>query len=156
MTGLARSAPLARSGELRRTGPIRSAPAARTPQEVHARRTVGERSNGQCEIAGCPVPPTDWSHRVPRSAGGRWEVVNGLALCRPHHAWCHHRPEWSQAAGLTLPGWADPATEPVWLHPESSWLPSASWWVLDPEGLYVAWDGDRPGPAHYPTPAGAR
>lgn len=142
--GLTRRAPLTRSG------PIRSAPVPRSPEEVHARRVVGARSNGRCEAYGCGRGPEDWSHRKARSAGGRWDVVNGLALCRGCHSWAERNPGWADAAGLHVPSWDDPATVPVWLHVPNGWLPGFSWWLLDPEGLFVAYDGERPAPAHYP------
>lgn len=115
--------------------------------EDRGRRIVQSRSHGRCEA--CQRPATDWSHRVPRSQGGTWAVANGLHLCRGCHHWSHQHPTWARTAGLTLPSWADPATERVWLAPATAW---AGWWLLDEDGVYVACDTDDPPPAHYPVP----
>ena len=97
---------------------------------------------------------TDFAHRVGAAQGGPVSVVNGLGLCRPCHRWCHDNPDAAVTAGLMLRGWQDPAAEPVWLRPVNGWSPDFGWWLLDPEGVYQAWDGDRPPPVAYPHPGG--
>jgi len=151
-----RNVPLARGVPLARTGPIRSTPAQRTPEETAARDLVMTRADGRCEACAVPAGPDglDWSHRVARSALGAWTASNGLALCRSCHSWAHRFPVAAVAAGLALRSWQDPATEPAWVRPVNGWKPHHDWWLLDPEGLWVSWDGDRPAPLAYPCRAG--
>ena len=57
---------------------------------VAQRKALALRDGG-CRFPGCHRPPvfTDAHHRVPWTAGGRSDLVNGLLLCRHHHTTVH-------------------------------------------------------------------
>lgn len=103
--------------------------------EATARRVVYARSGGRCEL--CGATATDWAHRRSRAQGGQWAPSNGLHLCRPCHAWTELNPAAASAGGWRLVhDLREPASVPVWLQPVQVW---PGWWLVDDEGLYVAY-----------------
>jgi hypothetical protein len=108
-------------------------PAPRSGDEgqTRARRIVGERAHGRCEL--CGQTGTDWAHRRSRAQGGPWRASNGLLQCRTCHAWCESHGGLADAGGWRLVHRDDdPAAVPVWLlggpYPRG-------WHLLDDDGL---------------------
>lgn len=112
-TQLARTTPMQRASRLTRQAITPRRPKV-SPEERHARKVVAERAGGRAECCG-EYGPTDWSHRVARSRGGKWCPSNGIALCRFHHSWAHSYPAQAQRMGWILRTNQDPATAPAWL-----------------------------------------
>lgn len=116
-TTLVGSSPLARSSRLTRQAMARKRP-QRSPEEVHARRVVAQRSAGRCEVCG-RVPATNWHHRRNASQGGAWCPSNGLHVCGSGTTGCHGlitvNPAIARERGWSVSAHADPAGTPVWL-----------------------------------------
>lgn len=82
--------------------------------ERRARRIVGRRSGGWCEVCD-RAGATEWHHRKNRSQGGRWCPANGLHVCSECHRYITTHPEAARQQGWAVPRESDPATAPVWL-----------------------------------------
>lgn len=127
-TALTRRTPLLPSSSLQHGGGLKRVPfrpqrAAVTPAERRARKLVKARAtDGLCELCGVH-PGREWSHRLPRSAGGAWTAENGVWACSglstpPGVQGCHQRahanPELAYRLGWFVHRGQDPATTPVW------------------------------------------
>lgn len=99
--------------------------------EQRARRIVHARAWGVCEMCG-QARSAEWQHRKNRSQGGRWDVVNGLSLCSPCHAYIHAHPEEAVKQGWTVLSHDDPEEQPVRLRP---WC-GDGWYLLTEDGMY--------------------
>lgn len=98
--------------------------------EVRGRAVVHERSQGRCEMCG-QRNATEWSHRLPRSAGGTWHPGNGLDACRQCHALVHAQPGDAYLCGWAVPRGADPLTVAMRLaHP----VYGPAWWMATEDG----------------------
>jgi len=91
-----------------------------------------ERSKGWCEACGLPISEDDfdWSHRLSKAHGGKYEIQNGMAV----HSKCHHEQIESQPYTARLKGWrvpsqGNPAEVPILLYGKSLIF-------LEPDGSY--------------------
>lgn len=87
-----------------------------TRAEQKVRGAVFELNGDRCMI--CRIArPASYSHRLPRSAGGGFTVVNGLALCGDGVSGCHGaleaRPDLAYACGWKVRRGHDPDTTAV-------------------------------------------
>lgn len=102
--------------------------------EAEARVLVNERSHNRCELCGSTETLT-FSHRTPKSLGGKWAATNGIRACGSGttgcHGWIEHHPEWAEAGGWRVKPYEDPATVPVYLT-----MPWPGWWILTDDGHY--------------------
>lgn len=105
--------------------------------EDAARQLTYQRAGGRCEL--CGGPPTDYSHRKPRSQGGTWSPVNALHLCHVCHAYCHAHPEEARDQGWFVASHQNPADVPAHL---SMWL-GTGWFLLSDWGGYDVVDLER-------------
>jgi hypothetical protein len=93
-------------------------PPKQTPADIReARRLVEKRDGGACVKCLRTPPGLNWDHRLNRSQGGKWELVNGQLLCGSGTTGCHGfitgSPGWAVRNGYSVPGWADPAWYPA-------------------------------------------
>jgi hypothetical protein len=109
-----RRTPLVSVSALARS-PFVAKPAKRSPEENRAKTALRRRSGGRCEGCG-RAEATDAAHRLARSQGGLWHVVNLLHLDRPCHRWQHDNPEMARSVGWTVRRGQNPATTPALLH----------------------------------------
>ena len=146
--------PIKRNTPLKSGSSLRSSKASGSdePEKVKARRSTGlhvgekkakglakKRSGGDCEVVIpglCDYRGVDFHHRLFRSQGGKWEIVNGLYVCRP----CHRaltdtngrRSEYERN-GWIVPSYGDPAsTEVLMFHNQR-----LDWWLLQEDGTAV-------------------
>jgi hypothetical protein len=87
-----------------------------TTDMQEGRAQVMHRALNHCELEVYDVcDPTahlDWHHRQSRRTGIHGPH-NGLAACRPCHAWVHAHPEQARRHGWLVPTHTDPATVPA-------------------------------------------
>lgn len=118
--------------------------------EQAARKIVAERAAGRCEICRAAGALT-FSHRTPKSLGGKWAASNGVRACGSGTTGCHGfieaHPEHAAAGGWRVTGGQDPAAAPVWLHPVLAW---PGWVLLDDVGGYTYLDDQSAPPTHLP------
>ena len=137
--------PLRRTPMPRSSGPVKPRRQARQSGEVWARQVVRARSGGVCELGMCGGSPAwEWSHRVRRSQGGRWEATNGLDACHDCHALITTHP-WecdAEGRGWAIRSTADPARTPVWRRGEWVWLLPDGWVVALSPAEVLALRGD--------------
>lgn len=105
--------------------------------EAKARRIVTERAGGRCEQCASAGLTLEWAHRQNRSHGGPWCAANGLHLCSPCHRRSELNPDEAYRTGIRLKMGSDPHVHPVWLE---HLFGTPGWWVLDPQGGYIAVD----------------
>lgn len=110
--------------------------------EQRGRAIVYARSQGACEA--CRRPATEWHHRQNRSQGGTWSPANGLHLCSYCHRWVTIQPAHALTLGLTVARGQDPTQWPAWCHP-TMW--TQTWWLLDPDGMWLFVHATHPDPA---------
>ena len=96
------------------------------------RELTWERSKGYCEACGKPMDyeTWDWSHRLSKSHGGKYEVQNGMAV---HHA-CHleeieNHPYLARQKGWRVASQGNPAEVPILLY-------GRKWVYLTTDGKY--------------------
>lgn len=90
----------------KRINPLGRRGRARLDAWTLVRRQLVERSQGWCEacdkhfLDGCSGRFEHAHHITPRSAGGRDELDNALALSQQHHSWTHEHPREARALGF--------------------------------------------------------
>lgn len=142
-SGIQRKTPM-KSGSSQATTPARGSGKPASPRrstglhvgEKKAKDLAKQRSGGDCEVVIpglCVYRGYDFHHRLFRSQGGKWEIVNGLYVCRP----CHRaltdtngrRPEYERN-GWIVPSHGEPAaTEVLMWHNQRQ-----DWFLLLPDG----------------------
>jgi hypothetical protein len=91
---------------------------------------VMHRALWQCEAQvrdTCTGDTPDWHHRQRRGIG-RHGPENGLAACRPCHAWIHAHPELARTWGWIVPTTTDPTGVQAMVR--------GQWRTLTPGGTY--------------------
>lgn len=118
--------------------------------ESKAKRLAKTRSGGLCEICipgVCLLRGTDFHHRLFQSQGGKWDIVDGLFVCRS----CHmeitntngNRREY-EAKGWIVPSHGNPATTEVLMwHDERQ-----DWFLLLEDGTAVLAEFPAGDPRH--------
>lgn len=164
-----RGGPIRRKTPMKSTSPLRSTPPSDTPgKPVHrktgkhvgeskAKRLAKKRSGGLCEVCipgVCLLRGTDFHHRLFQSQGGKWDIVDGLFVCRSCHMAITNtngrRGEY-EAKGWIVPSHGDPATTEVLMwHDERQ-----GWFLLREDGTaeQTEWPaGDPRHPDDIPLP----
>ena len=84
--------------------------------EKRCRELVKRRAEQRCERCG-RLGPTTVHHRKKRSAGGRWDPSNCVALCghgtAGDHGWAEANPNEAEAEGFHVRPWQIPENIPV-------------------------------------------
>src|ERR1700757_5248033 len=84
--------------------------------EKRCREIVKARSEGRCERCG-RLGGTTIHHRKKRSAGGRWDASNCVAVCGHGtagcHGWIESRPNEAEVEGFHVRPWQIPENIPV-------------------------------------------
>lgn len=122
-----------RSSKPSATGETQSKPRRSTGLHVgekKAKDLAKQRSGGDCEVVilgVCVYRGYDFHHRLFRSQGGKWEIVNGLYVCRPCHRALTNtagRRDEYEAKGWIVPSHADPAATEVlmWHNQRQDWF----------------------------------
>lgn len=107
-----------------------------TTAEADTRTSTLALNGGRCMICGTS-PATNYSHRLPASAGGPVAPGNGLGLCGSGTNGCHGVVESYRTLAYVL-GWLvrrgdDPCTVPALVR--TPLAPDGTWHVLDENGL---------------------
>lgn len=102
---------------------------------------VMHRSLGRCEVGvviNCDTSHVEWHHRQRR---GRQDhrPSNGLAACRPCHAWIHAHPQEAVAKGWIVLAVGDTGVPPqevaAWVRARGESQPE--WYTLTTGGTYT-------------------
>ena len=92
--------PLARTARLVRRTPLAQVSTKRKPARDgwwQVRRWCLDRAEGRCEICGDRAHHAH--HILPRSAGGKDDLANLLAVCWACHRRAHDNPQWAREPG---------------------------------------------------------
>lgn len=136
-----RGGPLKRHKPLISNGSLRSGPSAsggdkkrkstgKHVGEAKAKRLAKARSEGLCEtriLGVCLTYCSDFHHRLFQSQGGKWDIRNGLRVCRTCHGVITNpngrRAEFERL-GWIVPSCQDPARIParIWHEDRCDWF----------------------------------